>query len=207
VFAIAVAALLARSTYAHMGWVFLLSGVDLGVHELGHLLTMFWLPRPFVAAAGSIAQVAVPLVLAVYFWRRRADAFGTALMLAWAAESLNSVSVYAGDAAARALPLLGGNSVGHDWAYLLGPQVFDVLESTSTVEWALRAGSAALFVAAFAIPATQLARPRLAAWSAARHAAALAERRERLTVRESRGIRLERPDPSATTEPVRRATP
>ena len=47
--------------------------------------------------AGSFLQVAAPLALAGYFLHR-GDRFAVILMVAWAAESLNNVSVYIGDA-------------------------------------------------------------------------------------------------------------
>src|SRR5213592_3143928 len=60
----------------------LLSLVDLGFHELGHLLT-YWLPDVVTAMMGSINQVLVPLGLATYFLFRR-DRLAGALCLAWA---------------------------------------------------------------------------------------------------------------------------
>lgn len=88
--------LLAWLTYSRNGWVPWLSNVDLGIHELGHMLT-FWAPVLMVQFAGSFLQVAVPLCFAGYFlWRR--DRLAVILMLAWAAESLHNVSVYIYDA-------------------------------------------------------------------------------------------------------------
>jgi signal transduction histidine kinase len=95
---------------------FLLANVDLGFHELGHLLFAL---APGLAApmAGSIAQVAVPLALAIYFAIRR-ESYACALMFAWAATSAANVAVYIADAPVQALPLLGGGR--HDWAWILG---------------------------------------------------------------------------------------
>lgn len=39
--------------------------------------------------------------------------------LLWLGQNLINISVYAADAQARSLPLLGGNKVYHDWNYLL----------------------------------------------------------------------------------------
>jgi hypothetical protein len=39
--------------------------------------------------------------------------------LLWLGQNLINISVYAADAQARRLPLLGGNKVYHDWHYLL----------------------------------------------------------------------------------------
>ena len=104
--------------------VFLLSYVDLGFHELGHLV-FSWVPGLFPALAGSIVQVAVPVGLALYFVVRK-ESYGTGLMLAWAATSAAHVSIYAADAPFQAMTLLGGGT--HDWAWVLG--------SVGHIEWA-----------------------------------------------------------------------
>jgi hypothetical protein len=95
---------------------FLLSFVDLGFHELGHLL-LAWAPGLVAPLAGSVVQVAVPLGLALYFAARR-ESYACALLLAWAATSAANVSVYIADAPFQTLALLGGGR--HDWAWLLG---------------------------------------------------------------------------------------
>ena len=93
----------------------LLSYVDLGFHELGHMLAI---PLGTVVhfLAGSFTQIAVPLGLAVYFWIKVEDRAAAALMLGWAATSAQNTSVYVADAPTRALPLIGGT---HDWWFLL----------------------------------------------------------------------------------------
>jgi hypothetical protein len=92
----------------------LLAYVDLGFHELGHLLT-YPLPDLLTAMAGSFVQVAVPLGLAAYFFLRR-DHAGSALCLGWAATSAYDVARYVADAPYERLELLGGD---HDWAFVL----------------------------------------------------------------------------------------
>lgn len=108
--------------------------IDLGVHELGHMLVMGG-PRMLHFLAGSLLQVLVPAALAVYFLWRQRDLAGSGFCAAWAGTSAWDVSVYIADAPVQALPLIGGGT--HDWAYLLGPQGWDALE---------RAGSIAGFV-------------------------------------------------------------
>lgn len=49
----------------------------------------------------------------------------------WAGQNLLNVSVYASDAVAMQLPLLGGDSVIHDWNYILG--TLHMLQYTSVV--------------------------------------------------------------------------
>lgn len=101
----------------------LLGYVDLGFHELGHLIGyLIPISERLTAALGSITQILVPLGLAVYFlwWRR--DEIAGALMLAWAGTSAWDASVYIADAPYETLPLIGGD---HDWAFLLGPTEFN----------------------------------------------------------------------------------
>jgi hypothetical protein len=104
--------------------------VDLGVHELGHMLVMAG-PRMFHFLAGSVAQVAVPTALAVYFLWKQKDLAGAGFCLAWAGTSMWDVSVYIADAPIQALPLIGGGT--HDWGYLLGPQGWDALSQAGSI--------------------------------------------------------------------------
>lgn len=106
-----------------LGWFFvsgrqvpLLSLVDLGFHELGHLIT-YVLPWELVTAAmGSVAQVAVPLGLAGYFYVARHERVSAGACLAWAATSAWGVHAYIADAPYERLSLIGGD---HDWAFIL----------------------------------------------------------------------------------------
>ena len=138
--------LLAWLTYSREGWVPLLSNVDLGIHELGHMIA-FWAPELLVQAAGSFLQVAVPVCFGVYFWLRR-DRLAVILMLAWAAESLNNVSVYIYDATRMALQLLGddGSGAGHDWHNILSR--LGLLEHTDGIAYTVRGLSCLSFAAA-----------------------------------------------------------
>jgi hypothetical protein len=112
-------------------WVFmggermgLISSVDLGFHELGHLL-FSWAPGLVPPLIGSATQVAVPIGLALYFGLRR-ESYASGLMFAWAATSAANVSVYVADAPFQGLTLLGGGR--HDWAWVFG--------STGHLDWA-----------------------------------------------------------------------
>jgi hypothetical protein len=93
--------------------------LNLGIHELGHMVAM-----PFGEwigiAGGSIAQLVAP-VFGVWQFLRQRDYFGAAFSLGWLGESLSNLSVYIGDARAQELPLanlFGGDPI-HDWNYLL----------------------------------------------------------------------------------------
>ena len=90
--------------------------VDLGIHELGHLLTYVF-PDMVTAAAGSAFQVLAPVGLGLGFWFGLRDRMAAGLCLAWAGSSAQQVSVYVADAPYQRLPLIGGE---HDWAFILG---------------------------------------------------------------------------------------
>ena len=111
-----------------------LSLADLGFHELGHLLTYVF-PDVVTAMMGSITQVAVPWALAAYFFVARRDVFGGVVCLAWAGTSAQNASVYIADAPWESLPLIGGY---HDWAFVLGPENFDVLHRAADVAAVVR---------------------------------------------------------------------
>ncbi len=163
---IAVVCLLAALTYSRAGWVPLLSRADLGIHEFGHLL-FWWAPRLLMQLAGSLMQVGLPLLIGAYFlWRR--ERLGVVLVLAWAAESLNNVSVYVYDATRMQLLLVGddGSGAAHDWRNILCS--LDALSHTDAIAYTVRGVSAAMFAAAVGLavlwwvqsrrdtPATQL---------------------------------------------------
>jgi hypothetical protein len=110
----------------------------------------FWVPELLVQGAGSFLQVAVPLAFGAYFWFRH-DRLAVVLMLAWAAESLNNVSVYIYDATRMELPLLGddGSGAGHDWRNILSR--LGLLEHTDGIAYAVRGISVALFAVALGL--------------------------------------------------------
>jgi hypothetical protein len=147
--AAAITILLMWLTYTRGGWVPFLSGADLAIHEFGHMLTM-WAPPLLCSLAGSFLQVAAPLGLAAYFWWRR-DSFAVIVLVAWAAESLNNVSVYVGDAQRMVLPLFGddGSGAGHDWHNILRDT--GLLGSTDAIARSVQAASVCLFVVALGL--------------------------------------------------------
>ncbi len=102
------------STYTD--WHFI-DGVDLIFHEAGH--TIFSFCNEFIyILAGSAFQIILPLSIAVYFFMSQQKLSGS-LCLLWVGQNVLNVSIYAGDAVAMQLPLLGGDSSIHDWHYIL----------------------------------------------------------------------------------------
>lgn len=93
-----------------------LDGIDLAIHETGHLVF-----APFGEviqfAGGTLFQLIVPATFAWYFFRR-GDRHAATVPLWWIAQNLWNISVYVRDARAQELPLVGGGE--HDWAFLLG---------------------------------------------------------------------------------------
>jgi hypothetical protein len=80
-------------------------------HEVGRIAT-YPFPPVVIAIAGSVFQVAVPLVLAAYMFNR--DDAGAAVCLGWTATNLLDVGRYMAQSPPQQLPLLGGGN--NDWA-------------------------------------------------------------------------------------------
>jgi len=156
--AVAIIIALAWATLATHGWVPILSPFDLVIHEIGHVL-FAWTPTLLMQMGGSITQVALPLVIAACFWWRRDD-FAVIVLLAWAAESLNNVSIYVADAQDMVLSLVGddGSGAGHDWHNILG--TLGRLESTDAIANAVRTASVCLFIVALGLAALGFYRAR-----------------------------------------------
>lgn len=113
---------LAATVYFSVAWLTpgkwrFLDYVNLVIHEAGHaLLSPFGVPLSVIA--GTLFQIATPLLFFVYFLRTR-QKFSSGLTLFWLSQSLWNVSVYAGDALRQTLPLLGGEGTIHDWNWIL----------------------------------------------------------------------------------------
>ena len=100
---------------AHPGRGTMLDGVDLAIHETGHLV--FNPFGEFVGfAGGTLFQLIMPLVFVGYFWRR-GDRHAASIALWWVGQNCGHIATYVADARAQELPLVGGGE--HDWFYLL----------------------------------------------------------------------------------------
>jgi hypothetical protein len=131
---------LACLLHPERGW--LLGGVDLAVHETGHLV--FAPFGEFVGfLGGTLLQLIMPLAFVGYF-ARRGDRYAASVALWWVAQNLWNVSVYAADARAQELPLVGGGE--HDWAYILGS--LRLLDHDAAVARAVHFAGALVYLAA-----------------------------------------------------------
>lgn len=137
----------------------LMDNVDLPIHETGHLVF-----SPFgdfmQFAGGTLFQLIMPAIFVAYFLRRK-DGHSASVALWWDAQNLWNISVYAADARAQELPLVGGGE--HDWAYMLGRLHWLVYDQRiSRIIWTagvmvfLAAITMGLYAAAFVRPAGPL---------------------------------------------------
>ena len=95
----------------------LIDNVDLLIHEAGHVF--FSLFGKFIyTLGGSLMQIIIPSIIAGSFFRNNYRT-GVQVALLWLRQNFINISVYAADASAQKLPLLGDNRVYHDWHYLL----------------------------------------------------------------------------------------
>ncbi len=132
-------------------WV-LVHSWNLIVHEAGHFVFR-WFGTTVHAAGGSMLQLMLP-ALFVYqgvYWGNR---IGTQLALLLLGQNFVDVSVYAADAQVRALPLLGGDRVFHDWWVILSN--LRMLEATPVVAGALFALAFVTWGVMLAVPARML---------------------------------------------------
>jgi hypothetical protein len=95
-----------------------IDNADLVIHEAGHFFFMFF-GKYIYTLGGTLMQIILPSIIFFYFFRNEYRT-GMQFSLLWLGQNFINISVYAADAQARILPLLGGNKVYHDWHYLLG---------------------------------------------------------------------------------------
>jgi hypothetical protein len=97
-----------------------LGGLNLGIHEAGHLL-FSWLAWDFLTVlGGTLLQLGAPVVSA-WMFARQPDYFACAFCGSWLATNLYNVATYMADARELDLPLVnvGGGEVDHDWSFML----------------------------------------------------------------------------------------
>ena len=123
-----------------------LTYVNLGIHEAGHMFT-YSASELFTTLMGSIAQVAVPVLVGAYFFFR-GDWVAAGVCLAWGATSALEVALYVADAPTQELDLIGGK---HDWAFILGPEGYDAMEKSASIADQIRDGAAFGLIAGFVL--------------------------------------------------------
>lgn len=95
------------------------NGLNLGVHETGHLLFRFC-GQFLCIAGGTIFQLFVPVYGMWNFYKQK-DFFAICLCFGWFSTNLFNVSVYMNDAISKQLHLVspfGSEGIIHDWNYL-----------------------------------------------------------------------------------------
>ena len=155
-----------------LGYVPLLSDIDLAIHEFGHMLFMpfgiQFLGSTMMILGGSLTQVALPLIFFGYFMRkqgdgRRRDLFAAMVCLWWSGINLLSVAIYCADSHAGQLMLIDGStgqeSDGHDWNNLLTR--WGLLEHDTAIARWMRAIAWLVCVASVIVAVwSELQRPR-----------------------------------------------
>jgi hypothetical protein len=132
------------------GYSSVLSGLNLGIHELGHLVLSVF--GTFVSVlGGTLFQLSAPLVSAINFYRQN-DFFSITLCFCWLSVSIFEVAVYMADARQMNLPLVspfgGGEDIIHDWNYILSKG--HLLHYDTTLAFLLRCGASLLMLGSLA---------------------------------------------------------
>lgn len=84
-----------------------LHNVNLPIHETGHLIFMpFGQFMHFLG--GTLAQLLMPLAIALTFMIKKQDAFGCAVCTWWFGQNFLDIAPHINDARSQALPLVGG---------------------------------------------------------------------------------------------------
>lgn len=144
-----------------------LHGPLLIFHEAGHVL--FRVLGEFMGVlGGTLAQLLLPMIIALAFLLKNRDPFGAATAAWFFGVSLLDVAPYVYDAVEPELILLGGQTGeagGHDWIYLLGE--LGLLEHSRGLGRFVHTVGAAVIVVALAWAAWLLIEQRKRAQAAA----------------------------------------
>lgn len=124
-------------------------GITLVFHEMGHIVFSPF-GRTSMLLGGSIMQLLVPLVAALYLLVKQRDWFGLAVGQTWLSFSAWDLATYVGDANKENLPLVSlGGTPEHDWSTLLTQ--WHLLNACDTLAAALRAFAFTLWIVAMAL--------------------------------------------------------
>lgn len=102
-------------------YVSIFAGINLAIHEGGHLFFMWFGIDFLTVAGGTLLQCLCPIVTGIMFYRQR-DFFAVGVACFWLGTNFAHIAPYAADARAQMLPLVSPfqGVPGHDWNYLLG---------------------------------------------------------------------------------------
>lgn len=125
------------------------AGLTLVLHELGHLFFSAF-GQTIMLLGGSVTQLLVPTLVALYLLFFQRDWFGLVVGFSWLSFSTFELATYVGDANKNQLALVGmGDKVLHDWDTLLTQ--WHVLNHCDTFALLLRVVAALLFAGAMAL--------------------------------------------------------
>jgi hypothetical protein len=97
-------------------FIFILDHLNLLFHEGGHGIFSFF-GKFIYTLGGTLMQIIIPSLFIFYFYTNN-QRVGIQLSMIYLAENLMNISVYASDARAQRLPLIGKGTY-HDWTFLL----------------------------------------------------------------------------------------
>lgn len=125
-----------------------IDNADLVIHEAGHFFFKFF-GKFIYTLGGTLMQIILPSIIIYYFWKNK---YKTGMQAGglWLGQNLVNISVYAADARAQSLPLLGGNKVYHDWNYMLG--ALNLLEFDAEVGYLIFGSAILIFVITALLP-------------------------------------------------------
>jgi hypothetical protein len=132
-------------TRGHYG---IIDNADLVIHEAGHFFFSFF-GKYIYTLGGALMQVLLPSFILWYFLSNYYRT-GMQFTLLWLGQNFINISVYAADARSQSLPLLGGNSVYHDWHYLLNE--INLLEYDHEIGYIIYAIGLLIFLLAIFLP-------------------------------------------------------
>ena len=124
----------------------LLDGLNLLIHEAGHLC-FYFLGETMHAAGGTFMQLLLPGAIVVHFWQYR-SVLGMQVGLLWLGENCLDVSVYVADARVQELLLLPGRQ--HDWHFLL--DAFGLLAYDQTIAYFFCVAALLIFMVLLVLP-------------------------------------------------------
>jgi len=134
--------------FLNIGNYLFIDYINLLIHEGGH--GIFRIFGDFIyTLGGTLMQIIIPSMFIVYYFIKKIT-LGAQIFLVWLGQNFFNISVYAADAQAQKLPLLGGNKVYHDWTYILSK--LNILAYDKTIGNVFVFIGVIMFIAALAAP-------------------------------------------------------